>query len=231
MFTTWPCPANDGTIADELLTGFDKKREHRLLVLPPLFEEHNKFRRQTVEIMRRLDLSGVDSALPDLAGQNESKRLLAEETLSGWMVAIRAAANAFGATHVFALRGGALLAPADLPGWLYAPTDGAKILRGMLRARTIAAKEAGRSETRDDLAETARIEGMELGGWHIGAQMFRELEAATVAPDAVQAVIDQSVIGGAGLWLRAEPDDDPEQADALAAIIAIGLHQESGAGA
>ena len=35
--------------------------------------------------------------------------------------------------------------------------------------------------------------------------------------------IDQDMLGGAGLWLRAEPDESREQADALAAILAIGM--------
>ena len=31
------------------------------------------------------------------------------------------------------------------------------------------------------------------------------------------------MLGGGGLWLRAEPGEDRAQADALAAIIAIGI--------
>jgi hypothetical protein len=30
-------------------------------------------------------------------------------------------------------------------------------------------------------------------------------------------------VGGGALWLRAEPDHDPKQADALAAIVAMEL--------
>ena len=47
-------------------------------------------------------------------------------------------------------------------------------------------------------------------------------EAELPAP-ANQRDIAQSDIGGPGLWLRAEPDHDPRQADALAAILAMEL--------
>ena len=51
--------------------------------------------------------------------------------------------------------------------------------------------------------------------------MFRELEEAEPATQLID--IEQASVGGSGLWLRAEPDEDPEQADALAAMIAIQL--------
>jgi len=69
------------------------------------------------------------------------------------------------------------------------------------------------------LQALARQEGIELAGWRIGAAMFSALEDAEPATDLVE--IEQSMLGGPGLWLRAEPDEDPEQADALAALIAI----------
>ena len=39
------------------------------------------------------------------------------------------------------------------------------------------------------------------------------------------APIDQEMLGGSPLWLRAEPDEDPAQADALAAVITMALAQ------
>lgn len=200
---------------------FDRGRQHRLLVLPAWFDEANKLRRQTVEVMRRLDLSGIDSMLPDLPGCNESKALLAEQTLESWRGAALAAADAFGATHVLAVRSGTLIAPAGLPGWAYAPTAGAKVLRAMLRARTIAAREAGRTERTEELEVDAREHGIELAGWTIGSDMFRALEQAVPGDSLIQ--IDQPLVGRTGLWRRAEPGEDPEQADALAGMIAIGI--------
>jgi len=53
--------------------------------------------------------------------------------------------------------------------------------------------------------------------------MIAELEAAELAPAEGQREVAQGDLGGGGLWLRAEPDHNPKQADALAAIIAMEL--------
>ena len=111
---------------------FDSNREHRLLVLPALFDEANKMRRQTVEVMLRLELSGVDTFLPDFTGCNESLQPMAEQTLANWRAGAEAAAVHFNATHVFSIRAGCLLAPPHQPGWRYAATTGAKALRSLL---------------------------------------------------------------------------------------------------
>ena len=50
--------------------------------------------------------------------------------------------------------------------------------------------------------------------------MIRELETAEPAGGAALSNIAQSDLGGAGLWLRAEPDHDPAQAAKLAAHVA-----------
>lgn len=219
--TEWPCLAIGGGTREELALTFDRGRAHRLLVLPAWFDEANKLRRQTVEVMRRLDLSGIDSVLPDLPGTNESTARLEEQTLDVWRAAAREAATHFRATHVLTIRAATLVAPEGLPGWRYAPIEGRQVLRAMMRARTIAAREAGRPERTEDLQALARREGIDLAGWRIGAEMFDALETAETSGDL--AVIEQSSLGGPGLWLRAEPDEAPEQADALAAMIAIGL--------
>jgi hypothetical protein len=223
MFATWSCPLPEGGEREEMALAFDNRREHRLLVLPAWFDEANKLRRQTVEVMRRLDLSGIDSFLPDLPGCNESTARLADQTLESLRRAAEAATAHFRVTHVLTWRAGALLAPDALPGWRYDPTGGRQMLRGMLRARTIAAREAGRAERTEDIQALAREEGIELAGWVLGAQLFREFEAASVPDNPLLADIEQGSVGGAGLWLRAEPDEDPEQADSLAAIVAMGL--------
>jgi hypothetical protein len=53
--------------------------------------------------------------------------------------------------------------------------------------------------------------------------MVEELETAELSPSERQRDVVQGDLGGGGLWLRAEPDHDPGQADALAAIIAVEL--------
>ena len=220
MIASWTITGADGAAGEELLVAFDQARDRRVLVCPAWFDEANKLRRFTVEVMRRLDKTGIDSFLPDLPGCNESLARLDTQTLSGWREAMSAAAQAFGATHVLTIRAGALLAPAHLPGWHYAAQSGPKTLRGMIRARTIAVREAGREEKAEALMALGRSEGLVLGGWPLGAAMIRELEQAEPQLAEGQSEIAQSALGGPGLWLRAEPDEDPRQSVALTAIIA-----------
>lgn len=218
MIAAWPSPSGNG----EYALAFDRSREKRVLVLPAWFDESNKLRRLTVEVMRRLDGAGIDAFLPDLPGCNESEAPLEAQTVSEWREAAAAAAQHFSATHVLAIRAGALIAP-DLPGWRYGPLAGGALLRGLLRARTIAAREAGREETREGLLEIGRREGLELAGNRLGPAMIAELDSAEPPENPRQRDIAQADIGGAALWLRAEPDYDQKQADALAAILAMEL--------
>jgi hypothetical protein len=214
MIAGWPSP--DG---EEYALAFDRGRERRVLILPALFDEANKLRHFTVEVMRRLDEAEIDSFLPDLPGCNESLAPLEAQTLTSWREAAELAGARFGATHALTIRGGCLCAP-DLPTWRYAPATGASILRAMLRARVIASKEAGIEETREGLLEAGRESGLELVGYHLGAAMIAELEIAEPLGAAALANIAQPELGGPGLWLRAEPDHDPAQAEALACVIA-----------
>lgn len=219
----WPCPRPGGASASELALGVDRGHAARLLIIPALFDEANKLRRLTVEVMRRLDAAGIDCFLPDLPGTNESLGMLEDQTLASWREAMAAAASHFQASHFLAIRGGGLLAPTGLPGWLYAPVNGASVLRQMLRARSIAAREAGREEALPELTKRAESEGIELAGYRLSAALFTELNSAMppVAPNL--STIDQDMLDGPGLWLRAEPDESRTQADALAAVIALGI--------
>lgn len=210
-------------MTEELLVAFDRGRAVRVLVLPAWFDEANKLRRFTLEVMRRLDAAGVDSLLPDLPGCNESLVPLVDQTLEGWRQAAGAAASALGATHVLAIRAGALLTPGGLPGWHYAAQGGSKLLRAMLRARVLASREAGIAETSEGLMASAQEAGLTLGGWSLGPAMISALESAEPALAPGQHEIAQSALGGPGLWLRAEPGEDAAQADRLAALIAENL--------
>jgi hypothetical protein len=219
----WPCPGSSGTIAEELALTFDDFRRWRLLIVPALFDEANRMRRFTVEVMRRLDKAGVDSFLPDLPGCNESLAPLDEQTVASWQSGVAAAARHFRASHVLAIRGGALLMPTSLPGWRYAPAKGATILRQMLRGRILAAREAGREETQESLLSAGLEQGIELAGYRLGAAFLQQFQSAVPPVMAGISEIEQDMLGGSGLWLRAEPDEDRAQADALAAIVAIGI--------
>jgi hypothetical protein len=134
-----------------------------------------------------------------------------------------AAAAHFAATHLLGIRGGALLTPAHLPAWHYAPAKGANILRQLIRARVVASREAGLAETQDGLLQTALAQGIELAGYRIGAELVGQLQSLLPATGPTVREIGQDMLGGGGLWLRAEPDEDHAQADALAAILAIGI--------
>lgn len=218
----WPCPLPEGGFADEYALIIDHARAKRVLIVPALFDEANRMRRFTAELMRRLDNAGIDSVLPDLPGTNESLEPLDTQTGSGWRAAMAAAAAHFGVTHVLAVRGGCLYAP-GLPGWHYAPAKGALLLRQMMRARILASREAGREETQDELTAIGAREGLDLSGHRIGPALLGDLQAAEAPTLEHIARVAQDEIGGSGLWLRAEPGEAPEQADALAKIIAEGI--------
>jgi hypothetical protein len=210
-----------GRSAGEYALTFDKRRSQRLLIVPALFDEANRMRRFTVEVMRRLDGAGIDTVLPDLPGCNESLQQLEAQTPASWRAAMTSAAVHFGATHVLGIRGGTLLTPETLPIWHYAPAKAASILRQLIRSRIIASREAGVNESQESLLETGLAEGLELSGFRLGAAFLREFQ--TLIPPASASEIAQDTIGGGGLWLRAEPDEDRQQADALAAVLAIGI--------
>lgn len=214
MIANWPAPGDGG---EEYALAFDRGRVRRLLVVPAPFDEANKLRRFTVETMRALDAAGIDSFLPDLPGCNESLAPLAAQTLAGWREVMQAAARHFGATHWLAIRGGCLCAPDGEQTASFAPSSGAAILRAMLRAHVLSEREAGRETSREEALALGLCEGLTLGGHTLSATMITELEAAQCEDGAHQ--IAQTTLGGAGLWLRAEPADDPAQSQALAAAV------------
>ena len=219
----YPCPLAGGGTVNELVVGFDRARAARVLLIPALFAEANSLRRLCIEVMRRLDGAGIDSFLPDLPGTNESLAPLAGLDPEDWRTAIGAAARHFGASHVLALRGGGLLAPQSLPGWLYGPVKGASLVRTLLRARLVSEREAGRETTLEALFEAGERGGLELAGYALSAEMLRQLQTLEPQLDGALQAINQDLIGGSPLWLRAEPDFDPLQADALAATIVMAL--------
>jgi len=208
-------------MAEEYGLSFDRSRERRLLVVPALFDEANRLRRFTVEVMRRLDGAGIDTLLPDFPGTNESLQPLEIQEPQDWCDAMAAAARLFGATHVLAIRGGCLFTPAKLPAVHYAAVKGASVLRQLLRARTLSAREAGREETREGLMALALKDGIELAGYRLGPEFIRQFEPMLPREDATE--VTQDAVGGSGLWLRAEPGESTAQADALAAAVAVSL--------
>ncbi|MEZ5682303.1 MAG: hypothetical protein R3E14_13520 [Erythrobacter sp.] len=158
-----------------------------------------------------------------MPGCNESLQPHGEQTLALWRKAVTAAAGHFSASHVLAIRSGAWLAPETAPGWLLAPPRPDQILRGLIRAHTIALREAGTPADTAAILEDARREGVTIGGWAFGAELVRELSSETFAPADRQEIIAQDRLGGPGLWLNAENHFDAQQAQALADILASDL--------
>lgn len=219
----WPCPAPGGSGEEFALVAGPSNVASHVLIVSALFEEANRTRRLLVETMRALSDAGIASVLPDLPGFNESLAPLDVQDLAGWRAAMVAASDHFSATHVLSLRGGAIVAPASLPGWRFEPTTGVQVLRPMLRARTVTAREEGRSETMDGLLEQGCRAGIELAGYRLGAAMLRDLAAAALPDVPAQAVLGLEELGGAALWLRSEPGEDRSLSTALAARIIADL--------
>lgn len=214
----WPCAAPGGSGEEFALVAGPDDATVRVLIVPALFEEANRTRRMLVETMRALADAGVASVLPDPPGCNESLAPLERQSLENWREAIATVVARFAATHVLSLRGGAILAPGNLPGWRFEPIGGAQVLRPMLRARTVAAREEGLSETMDDLIATGRECGIELAGYRLGAEMIRDLEAASLV-ETEHATLTLDELGGAALWLRSEPGEDADLSAVLAARV------------
>lgn len=217
MITPWPCPGGD-----EFAVVFDRGRLARLLIVPPLFAEMNHARGWLVATMRALDAAGIDSFLPDLPGTNESLQALPAQSLHGWRMAMAAAARHFRASHVLAVRGGALIFPNALPGWVIDPIAGHTLLRPMLRAAMIAAREGGMALDTATMLETGRHEGLLLAGYDCGPALIAGLDTARPL-DEGQRELRSADLGGSAPWQRAEPGYDPASVPKLAAILAAGI--------
>lgn len=220
----WPCPGggDDG----EWALACHHDRAARVLLVPPLFDEMNRCRHWLVDLMRRLDAAGIDSVLPDLPGCGESIQDFAAQSLNAWRAAMAAAARHFACTHVFAVRGGALVVPPEWPGWQLEPAGGHGLLRTMLRARTLADKAAGRRSETAALIEQGRVSGLELSGYPCSAALVAGLESALPAGEG-HRVLTLADLGQPAPWLRGEPAPAPALATALAQVIASGIAPDS----
>jgi hypothetical protein len=218
----WPCPAPGGSGEEFALVAGPEDAATRVLIVPALFEEANRTRRMLAQAMRLMAAAGVFAVLPDLPGGNESLAPLERQGLEDWRAATAAAAEQFAATHVLTLRAGALVPPPDLPGWRVEPITGAQVLRPMLRAAVLGAREEGRTETAEALLARGREEGIELAGYRLGPRLVADLEHAPLATSA-QATVTLAELGGAALWLRSEPGEDAELAAAIARLATHGV--------
>ncbi|MEP7348690.1 MAG: hypothetical protein ABI668_01920 [Sphingorhabdus sp.] len=195
----------------------------RILFVAPLFDEMNRTRRMLISTMRALGGRGVSSFLPDLPGANESSAALIDQDIACWQAAMAAAAAQLKVTHIASVRGGSLIdgAMPDAPHWRLMPAKGANLLKTMLRTRVAGDKEMGLTTTSDALIVESAHQPILLAGNWLSPAMVTQLHDTVCAdvPHLRSVSIGEGadMIKGSALWLRAEPQDDPDMAQALAA--------------
>lgn len=191
----------------------------------PLFEEANRTRTFTVAILRALAERGVGGALPDLPGTGESLIPLEHVGLGEMREAFAAAARAVSRPYVVAIRSGGLVdARASAKGrWHLAPQGGPELLRELKRVRQLRAPlPPGDAWWADAVTEIA---GNRVSAGLLDALAAAEPLAADTSPLRVVRLDSDDrpadlKLAGAPLWRRAEPDNDPALAEALAEDIA-----------
>jgi hypothetical protein len=220
---------NIGGREEQVLGIGDINATRKILIIPPLFDEMNRMRRMIVVAMRDLAARGIATFLPDLPGCNESLALMPEQDLECWRSAMILAAERLGASHIAAIRGGALIDDGlrDFPHWRLAPVKGASVIKTMMRTRIAGDKETGVTTSMDDLMAEARSSRVELSGHLLNLKMVEQLTAAepAILPNVhtVNLGGGTDMIAGSALWLRAEPQDDA----AMSAAIAVELDRWS----
>jgi hypothetical protein len=189
---------------------FGASASRQLLILPALFEEANRMRRFTVQLMRALEMHDIGSTLVDLPGQGEDSNALADVTVADWQQAVDAvAATLTKPLSTVAIRGGALLDRHSDRRWRLAPDTGARLLRDLVRAT---AMSSGSSAS--ELDTKLRMGPIRLAGNLISPTLYTELLEADLKGDA-----RTPDLSGKKLWRSAEPDDDPALVDAALADI------------
>ena len=167
-----------------------------LLLVPPFGEDMNRARRFMAAAGRTLAALGWHVWLPDLHGTGDSAGSFAEARWSTWQTELdvltdRLTAGTGGPVQLVGVRTGALLVaslahlgPERVAGLtLIQPvSDGGRYLDQLLRVRVAAAMTHGRRETRAELrAAWSAGAGVEIGGYHIAAELAHELDACRLA--------------------------------------------------
>ena len=199
-----------------------------VVVALPLFEEANRTRAFAVTILRALAERGIAGALPDLPGQGESLLPTHETDLAKLRTAFAAAvASLTGPTFTLAIRSGALLdSDAAVPARYHlSPMTGADLRRELVRARQASARESG--EPFDPASLDTATDPLELAGNLVSPVLLAQLSDATPSREqtrtvrlATEAKPADVKLPGSPLWRRAEPDNDPAFAQAVADDIA-----------
>lgn len=215
------------------MTRTEQPRDQLLCLIPPLFGEANRMRRLLVSVMRHLaDVHQIASILPDLPGTMDSETPLAQVVFGDWQQALIAAGSQCGPiSHSAAIRAGAALDAvfSDIPRWRLSPTAPAQQLRTLARAEIATLREDGKAAPAlSDILTRGRAYGLTLAGYAMRPDMIAALMDHSSLNDKADRIIRlagdsklaDAVLQGPPLWLRAEPGDAPELAEAIAADIA-----------
>ncbi|OQW73822.1 MAG: hypothetical protein BVN33_09285 [Proteobacteria bacterium ST_bin13] len=199
-----------------------------VIMLLPLFEEHNRTRTFAVTICRALADLGVASVLPDLPGQGESLAPTDQATLEIWRDGVTGVVQAElvrRRVYLASFRAGAVLDGNEAAAgvWRLSPITGQTALADLQRAETVSGK-------RDWDALGPEDAPVQLAGNAIGWPLYTALraDAVLIEPQAPHRTVrlesDPATADikfpGAPLWRRAEPGNDPTLARALASDIA-----------
>lgn len=233
----------------------DRQRARKILIIHPLFHEASLMRHSLAQLVRALDAQGIDSHMPDLPGHFESLYPQNQCRLDIWRDALAAYCAQSGLSdmdgsgpagpelslEIVAIRGGCLIAADMLNAmdgisciWQLAPVQGGNILRRLLRAHMISANDTGQNVTMDILQDKGRSDGLALDGFAFSAQLFDELQAASLAESTGENRTDENRIirrkGDAkpadyridcrSLWMESEPGYDPAFVSEMVQILA-----------
>lgn len=201
-----------------------------VVVALPLFEEANRTRAFAVTVLRALADHGIAGALPDLPGQGESLLPTHKTTITKMREAFEGSVNHL-ARPAFALgiRSGALLDTFALVQgrWHLSPMSGADLLRELVRTRQASARESGETFDPSTLGTDLAAPPVELAGNLVSHQLLSELSGVSPMTGVARTVRIQTEakpadakLLGSPLWRRAEPDNDPAFAQAVADDIA-----------
>lgn len=204
-----------------------------VVMLPALFEEHNRTRAFTVAICRALAESQVASILPDLPGQGESVVPTQDATLDHWRKAVAALVQAQPAIRpviMGSMRGSAIID--DVPGvsghWRLSPITGQMVIRDLTRGAVMQSSPTA-APIGDPVGAAGNLISHNLFGALQADVTLREVTAPlrTVRLESDPAPADLK-LPGSPLWRRAEPSNDLPLAALLAQDLAAWSHQCAG---
>ena len=195
---------------EEWLMRLGRPHAPAILFVPPLFEEMNRTRALIVAAMRRLAKRGLCCWLVDLSGTGESLRDLGEVGFEDWRHDVISAAVYIAEKSrkplIASLRSGALVDDGAIARgwWRFAPSDGAALVRDMVRSGLAGVEWAGYAPS--DALKAALDEAKPAS--------VRTLRTVRLSTDRAEA---DAKVEGPALWRRSEPGSSAELADAIAA--------------